>query len=138
MTAMRAVHPALFASLDPPRLAGTRCADCGTVTFPATTGCAKCTGSDLAPVELPEQGTLWTFTVQDFEPKAPYRTPAGGFVPFGVGYVHLGDVIVEGRLIGDAFEIGAAMRLTLLPLPELTDTSIDDATVVTYAFERAT
>ena len=40
----RPVAASLFASLDPPKLAGSRCADCGTVTFPALTGCAKCGG----------------------------------------------------------------------------------------------
>ena len=124
---MTPVEPTLFASLDPPRLAGARCSNCGTVTFPAATGCAKCGGSELAPVELADHGTLWTYTVQDFEPKAPYRTPQGGFVRYPVGYVHLGDVVIEARLIDDAPAIGAPMRLTLLPL-------WDD--VVTYAFER--
>lgn len=122
------IEPSLFASLDPPRLAGARCASCGTVTFPALTGCAKCAGSDMAPVELADHGTLWTFTVQGFEPKAPYRAPEGGFVPYPVGYVDLGDVVVEARLVDAAPEIGATMRLTLLPL-------WDD--VVTYAFERS-
>jgi uncharacterized OB-fold protein len=126
------VDPTLFASLDPPRLAGSKCATCGTVTFPVQTGCAKCTGSDLQPVELPDRGTLWTWTVQAFEPKLPYRTPDGGFVPYGVGYVDLGNVIVEGRLTGDqsGLEIGMPMRLTLLPV-----WASDDGDVVTYAFE---
>ena len=124
---MIAVDPGLFSSLDPPRLAGARCVSCGTVTFPAASGCARCAGTDLAEVELADRGTLWTWTVQAFEPKAPYRAPADGFTAFGVGYVHLGDVIVESRLAGDPgeFSIGMAMRLTLLPL-------WDD--VVTYAF----
>ncbi|HEU5267585.1 MAG TPA: OB-fold domain-containing protein [Jatrophihabitans sp.] len=128
------VEPALFASLDPPRLAGARCRTCGTVTFPVQTGCAKCTGSDLVPIELPDRGTLWTWTVQAFEPKPPYRVPEAGFTPYGVGYVDLGEVIVESRLAGDpaGLEIGMPMRLTLLPMW----VSEDGADVVTYAFER--
>jgi uncharacterized protein len=130
------VDPALFASLDPPRLAGSKCATCGTVTFPVQSGCANCTGSDLQPVELPDRGTLWTWTVQAFEPKAPYRTPEGGFAPYGVGYVDLGEVIVEARLTGDVddlagLEIGTPMRLTLLPVWP----ADDGGDVVTYAFE---
>ena len=48
--------------------------------------------------------------MQAIEPKAPYRAPDGGFAPYGVGYVDLGDVIVESRLLGDpaGFEIGMA------------------------------
>jgi len=88
----------------------------------------------MVPVELADRGTLWTWTVQAFEPKAPYRTPEAGFEPYGVGYVDLGDVIVEGRLTGtDTYEIGQPMRLTLLPL-----WNDDSGTpVVTYAFEPA-
>jgi uncharacterized OB-fold protein len=132
---MMAVDPALFSSLDPPRLAGARCSSCGTVTFPAQAGCAKCAGTDLVAVELADQGTLWTWTVQAFEPKAPYRAPEGGFVPYGVGYVDLGDVIIESRLLGDPgrFEIGMPMALTLLPVPP----SPDGAPVVSYAFAPA-
>ena len=130
-----AVDPVLFASLDPPRLAGSRCANCGTVTFPAQAGCAKCTEEDMAPVELADRGALWTWTVQAFEPKAPYRVPDAGFAPYGVGYVHLGDVIVESRLLGDPaqFRIGMPMTLTLLPLWS----GPDGRPVVTYAFQPA-
>jgi uncharacterized protein len=130
-----AVDPALFSSLDPPRLAGARCESCGTVTFPAQAGCAKCTGTDMARIELADHGTLWTWTVQAFEPKVPYRVPAEGFSPYGVGYVDLGAVIVESRLVGDlaGFEIGMAMRLTLLPLWA----GPDGGPVVSYAFAPA-
>ena len=130
-----AVDPVLFSSLDPPRLAGSRCASCGTVTFPVQAGCAKCAGTDLVPVELADRGTLWTWTVQAFEPKPPYRVPESGFTPYGVGYVDLGEVIVESRLLGDParFEIGMPMRLTLLPVRP----GPDGAPVVSYAFEPA-
>ena len=128
-----AVDPMLFTSLDPPRLAGSRCATCGTVTFPVQTGCAKCAGTDMAPVELADRGTLWTWTMQAFEAKAPYRVPETGFTPYGVGYVHLGDVIVESRILGDpaGFRIGMPMQLTLLPLWP----GADGSPVVTYAFQ---
>ena len=128
-----AQDPVLFSSLDPPRLAGSRCSSCGTVTFPVQAGCARCAGTDLTKVELADRGTLWTWTVQAFEPKAPYRAPEGGFAPYGVGYVDLGDVIIESRLLGDParFEIGMPMRLTLLPLGP----GADGSPVVSYAFE---
>jgi uncharacterized OB-fold protein len=121
------VDAELFASLEPPRLAGSRCTSCGTVAFPPQAGCARCSGDDVDIVELPDRGTLWTFTAQDYEPKAPYRAPDTGFEPYGVGYVDLGDVIVEGRLVGDSFAIDDPMRLVLITVPSGTS----------YAFERA-
>jgi len=125
------VDATLFASLDPPRLAGTRCSDCGTVTFPAASSCPRCMGSTMVPYALPERGTVWTWTVQGFAPKAPYVPPAGGFRPFPVGYVDLGEVLVEAHLLADAAQlrIGMPVRLVLEPTWET-----DGAPVVTYAF----
>ena len=120
----------LFSWPDEPRLIGGSCTACGTTTFPSQLSCPRCTGTDVRAVPLATTGRLWTWTVQAFEPKAPYRTPDAGFTPYGVGYVDLGDVIVESRLLGDPalFEIGMPMRLTLLSLW---------ADQVTYAFEAS-
>jgi uncharacterized OB-fold protein len=134
MTAV-AIEASLFASLDPPTLLGSRCDACGTVAFPVAAGCAKCASTELSTTALPTRGTLWSWTIQALEPKAPYRTPAGGFQPYGVGYVHLGEVIVESRLLGDLaeFSLELPMQLTLTPLWS------DEAghSVVTYAFAPA-
>ena len=96
------VTPELFASLEPLTLAGSRCTACATVQFPAARQCAHCAAADPAPITLPTQGRIWTWTIQRFEPKAPYTPPAGGFVPYAVGYVDLGEVLVESLLqVGD-------------------------------------
>jgi uncharacterized OB-fold protein len=125
------VDATLFASLDPPRLAGSRCDACGTVTFPVAGSCPKCMNPAMAPYALPDRGTVWTWTVQGFAPKAPYVAPAGGFQPFPVGYVDLGDVLVEAHLVADAerLRIGLPVRLVLEPAWET-----DGVPVVTYAF----
>lgn len=120
------IDETLFASVEPPLLAGSRCADCGTVVFPDAPSCPRCSGSALERVPLPATGTLWSWTVQAFAPKPPYVTPESGFTPYAVGYVHLGDVIVEGRLVGSEWQIGQQVQLVLLPV--FGDT-------VTYAFE---
>ena len=87
-----------------PVLAGSRCAVDGTVVFPAQASCPRCSGRDVARVALPERGVLWSWTVQHFRPRAPFRSfqPDGEeeeeFEPFAVGYVDLGPVVVESRL----------------------------------------
>ncbi len=131
MTDLVPVNPDLFASLDPPRLLGSRCARCQTVTFPTARSCPRCSGDGMAPYELAGHGTVWTWTVQSFAPKAPYVLPSGGFVAFPVGYVDLGDVIVESHLLADAdqLEIGTPVRLVL----EQVQTA-DGGRAVTYAF----
>lgn len=125
------VDPGLFASLDPPRLAGSRCTGCGTTTFPASASCPRCTASAMAPHALPDRGTVWTWTVQGFAPKPPYVPPADGFVPYPVGYVDLGDVLVEAHLLTEPgrLRIGLPVRLVLEPVREA-----DGVPVVTFAF----
>ena len=92
----------------------------------------------MEAVELAYRGTLWTWTIQAFPPKAP---PFVGdadperFVPFGVGYVELpGQVKVEARLTESdpaRLELGMEMSLTLVPLA----TEADGTETVTFAFE---
>lgn len=109
--------PELFASLDPLRLAGSRCTACATVQFPPARQCAHCAASDPSSVALPTSGRIWTWTVQRFEPKAPYLAPPGGFAPYAVGYVDLGEVLVESLLdLGDGEPaIGAEVHLVRSP-----------------------
>ncbi len=131
MTDVLPVDASLFASLDPPRLLGSRCGSCGTVVFPSAGSCPRCSQAAMEPHALPDRGTVWTWTVQGFAPKPPYVPPAGGFRPFPVGYVDLGEVLVEGHLLADAarLRIGLPVRLVLEPTWEA-----DGAPVVTYAF----
>lgn len=129
----------LGGSPDHPVLLGNRCSDCGEPFFPAARGCTRCTGGTLEPVELGDAGTLWSWTVQMFEPKTPYdAAPAPGtFKPYGVGYVELANGLkIETRLLGDAsagFTIGQPMRLVLEPYRK----NATGEDVYTYAFEAA-
>jgi uncharacterized OB-fold protein len=115
-----------------PVLVGSRCPHCATTTFPQQAGCPRCTLWEMAPHALPRTGTLWSFTVQGFEPKAPYRGPSA-FTPYGVGYVDLGDVIVESRLTeSDPTRLRIGMPVTLVLETLRTDDQGTD--VLTFAF----
>jgi uncharacterized OB-fold protein len=96
-------------------LVGGRCR-CGVVTFPASSGCSRCGELELAEHVLARTGRLWSWTVQTFAPPSPpFEGDAGAFEPFGVGYVDLGDVIVQGRLTiaePDELRVDMAMVLT--------------------------
>jgi uncharacterized protein len=103
---------------DEPALAASRCAACDTVNFPATPSCPRCGGSLTEPTALATTGTVWTWTIQRFQPKPPYLG-SQPFVPFAVGYVDLGVVRVEARLAGKAltdWQIGDPVRLVVGPL----------------------
>jgi uncharacterized OB-fold protein len=119
---------------DEPRLIGGRCTACGMVTFPAQDSCPRCAATEMAEHLLPRRGRLWAWTTQEFPPPSPpYAGPTGdAFVPYGVGYVELGDEVrVETRLTTtQGLEIGAEMELVLVPFR----TDGDGNEVVTFAF----
>jgi uncharacterized OB-fold protein len=125
---------------DDPRLLGSRCAECSTATFPSQSSCPRCNSLDMRTIELPDRGTLWTFTTQGFRPKSP---PDGGYLgddtdetfePYALGYVELpGHCRVESRLTGasiDGLRIGMEMKLAIIPFRK------DEAgnEVMTFAF----
>ena len=123
-----------------PRLIGGRCAACGQVGFPVGVGCERCGGTEVTDTLLPERGTLWTFTTQNFRPPSPPYDgidTAETFRPFAVGYVDLGgQVMVEARLTEPdpaRLTIGQQMRLVIVPYA----TRADGTEVMTFAFAPA-
>lgn len=100
-------------------LVGSRCCRCDEVYFPATAGCTRCLSTDLQPFDIGSEGTLWSWTIQDFLPKAPYNSgeTEADFEPYGVGYVEMPSGIkIESRLtVADPgrLQIGMPMRLAL-------------------------
>ena len=120
---------------DDPQLIGSKCGACGIVTFPVQDSCPRCASTDMAEHLLARRGRLWAWTTQGFPPPAPpYLGPAGrDFVPFGVGYVELGDVKVEARLTeSDPMALQHGMTMELVLVPFRTDDDGND--VVTFAF----
>jgi uncharacterized OB-fold protein len=114
------IHEGLFTwPSTSPLLLGSRCEGCGEHFFPVQRGCSNCSGTQLTTVELGNQGTLWTWTIQGFMPKSPYNsdeTPET-FTPFGVGYIEMEcGVKVEARLkenTPESLRIGMPMELVI-------------------------
>jgi len=118
-----------------PQLIGSRCSECGIVTFPAQDSCPRCGSTEMAEHFLAPRGRLWAWTTQDFPPPSPPYAGASGreFVPFGVGYVDLGDVKVETRLTeSDPANLRIGMSMELVVVPFRTDDEGNE--VVTFAF----
>jgi uncharacterized OB-fold protein len=125
------------ADLDPPVLAGSLCTRDATLVFPVQDSCPRCSGREVTSTALPMRGTLWSWTIQHFAPKSPFRGPIGDdFVPYPLGYVDLGPIIVESRLrVTDADELRIGLPMELSWLPAWTEP--DGSTVLTYAFTPA-
>lgn len=122
MTSQVPLHEGLFTwPATKPQLLGSRCSQCAEAAFPAQPDCRSCGSRDTAVVELGDQGTLWTWTIQTFLPKQPYLSDetTETFRPYGVGYVEMpGGVRVEARLHPnrpEQLQIGMAMQLDIIP-----------------------
>jgi uncharacterized OB-fold protein len=120
-----------------PALLASRCQQCGIASFPAAQSCMACSGQDVAIEELPGRGSLWTWTVQRFMPKAPYHSneTAETFKPYGVGYVELpGGVRVEGRLTeNDPQKLHIGMEMAVVFAPYRTEDNGDE--VINFFFQ---
>lgn len=122
-----------------PVLMGSQCVHCGEVYFPASGSCTRCCSTGMQPCSLGRSGTLWSWTVQGFQPKAPYN---GGeseaeFKPYGVGYIEMAcGVKVEARLTladPERLHIGMPMSLALIPYRMVEG----ESPLFTYAFAPA-
>jgi uncharacterized OB-fold protein len=117
-------------------LMGSRCTACGEIFFPVQRSCTRCCGTELDSYDLGDRGTLWSWTIQGFQPKPPYDGGTGEttFQPYGVGYIQMpAQLKVESRLtINDPsqLKIGMPMQLTLDPYLR----SGEGHEVVTFAF----
>jgi uncharacterized protein len=105
-----------------PRMLASRCPRCDARAFPVQSGCACCGSVDLETIELSPEGTVWTWTSQEFRPVSPpYAGPetAEAWVPYLVGFVEVaGGLCVETRLTGFGDRkprIGEEVRLVAAP-----------------------
>ena len=93
---------------------------------------------DIEPIELSTDGTLYTYTTQEFPPPLPYkgiRDPEQ-FRPYVVGFVELAEgVLVETLIIGataDQLRIGQSLVSTTTTLE-----TADGQSLTTFAFRPA-
>ena len=97
-------------------LIGFRCQECGTTVFGPAIFCQSCTSTDLEPVDLGSEGTLFSFTI--------VRIPPAGWpgpVPYVLGQVELPQgPQVLAEVIDcehDGLKIGMAVEMTLQAVP---------------------
>lgn len=93
---------------------------------------------DIEAIELSTEGTLYTYTTQEFPPPLPYkgiRDPKV-FQPYVVGFVELAEgVLVESLIVdvtADELEIGQSLVSTTTTLE-----TEDGRSLMTYAFKPA-
>ena len=93
---------------------------------------------DIEPIELSTEGTLYTYTTQEFPPPLPYKGNRSPdlFRPYVVGFVELSEGVLVETLIVDANP--AELRIGQ-PLVSTTTTleTADGQSLVTFAFRPA-
>lgn len=115
------------------RLLGTRCQSCGTHYFPRCATCRnpECDGKQVGDALLPQTGTLYSYTIQHYEPPL-FRID--DWQPYAIGVADLGDgVQVMGMLDGvalDEIRIGMPLRVAARTLYH----NAQGVAVATYAF----
>ncbi|BCO34203.1 hypothetical protein BMW24_005730 [Mycobacterium heckeshornense] len=119
-------------------LLGSRRRASGVVKFPAERPELFDSTEDIEPVELSTEGTLFTFTTQEFPPPLPYKGKRAPdqFRPYVVGYIEL----PEGLLV-EALVVGADAGDLQLGQPMVSTTTVfetaDGNSFLTYAFTPA-
>ena len=122
-------------------LLGSRRRSTGVVKFPAERpelfDANPDVQADIEPIELPTEGTLFTFTSQEFAPPLPYkghRSP-DAFRPYLVGFIELERVLVESLIIGaDAAELRIGQPM--VSCTKILETETGES-LLTYAFRPA-
>lgn len=93
---------------------------------------------DIEAIELSTEGTLYTYTTQQFPPPLPYkgRRDPKTFTPYVVGFVELSEgVLVETLIVGaTAEELKIGQRL--VSTTTILDTE-DGRSLTTFAFRPA-
>lgn len=106
-----AVYRTFFEGLSAGKIVVQQCSVCGTTHWPPREMCQKCYSTDIGGVEVSNQGTVYTFTVnyRAFHPAFIEKTPYA-VVTVDVG----GGVKIFGEYGGDpeALRIGDEVRAT--------------------------
>jgi uncharacterized OB-fold protein len=91
------------------RLVGTRCQECGSVSWPARPVCQRCGAAAANEIQLSDEGTLLTYTT--------VRVPRAGLsAPYVLGQVDLLDgvrIFAHGRGLTEEHRVPLRVRLIL-------------------------
>lgn len=97
-----------------PHLIGSKCKDCGEVTFPKQPWCANC-GGECEEMLLSSRGKLYSFSDVNNPVPEGYKGP----IPYGVGSVEVDGTRIMSYLTESdmsKLKIGMEMELVIEPL----------------------
>jgi uncharacterized OB-fold protein len=123
-------------------LLGSRRRSTGVVKFPAERpelfDGSPDTQEDIEPIELATEGTLYTFTTQEFAPPLPYKGSRDPkiFRPYIVGFIELAEGVLVESLIIDAAAADLQIGQRLVSTTTTLETEAGES-ILTFAFRPA-
>ncbi len=127
---MRTAVEGWFTTGPEPRLLGSQCTTCGTVSFPPTPADQRgfcrnptCDGEEFETAELSRRGTVWSYTDAQYQPPAPYVARTDPYQPFALAAVELAEGITVLGQVADGYavrdlRVGAEVELVVEPLDD--------------------
>ncbi len=100
-----------YEALKEGRLTSTQCKDCGHVSWPPRIVCPECVSDRLEWVELPKEGEITAFTIQES------GVPMGFKAPLIFAMVKIGKIKFLSRIVDvdpSEVEIGSKVKLRVL------------------------
>lgn len=97
---------------DPVHLLANRCQDCGETFFPKRSFCAACSSPNMAPVEMPAEGTVHSFTIVRQQLPGSAMTPPYAIVNVAFKGFPTVQTVVPGDSL-DGLATGATVDLVL-------------------------
>jgi uncharacterized OB-fold protein len=97
------------------RLVGSKCANCGAVSWPARPVCQRCGDASAIELELSDEGTLITFT-EVWVPRTGLPSP------YVLGQLDLVDgvrLFAHGRAVTSDMQVPMPVRLVLNEVPDV-------------------
>ena len=121
-----------YARLAEGRLVTTRCSACGTTAWPPRGFCGECASDAFSWVDLPREGTIHAFTVQDT------GLPAGFEGPRVFAIVKLDGHRVFALVTGaDPGKLAAGQRVRLAPIRVADDPKGNPRYLPAFTVDRA-
>ena len=112
-------------------LIGSHCKGCGGYQFPRSFTCNNptCKNKDVEDVALSRRGTLWSYSVQFYEPPPPFKSLTPTFEPFAVGLIEIPEGLkILGRVVGtDINSLKIGMKLEIVAQKLFVDEQGSDA-----------
>ncbi len=119
---------------DGPQLIGSRCVGCDTLYFPQMSSCPnpRCSDKFVKKALLPREGTLYSYTIQRYQPPPLFRMD--NWAPYILGLVEIEEGLRVMGMLGKLDEADVAIGMKVQVVANTLYSEADGSAVATYMF----